>query len=506
MTAALRNLARLFRLARALARHDALFAIEFLPQGRIAARMMRRLWRPESGAGARPPGTRLAAALQEMGPSFIKLGQGLSTRPDLIGEAVAADLAELRDRLPPFPATVARATVEAELERPLEELFADFDDAPAAAASIAQVHFATTLEGRRVAVKILRPGIEAEFARDLDLFRWLAARIEQAGPEMRRLRPVETVAIFADTVAAEMDLCIEAAGAAELGENFAGDTQFKIPDVDWARTAKRVLTLERVGGVAIDARADLIDAGHDPAALVDAAAHAFFNQVFRDGFFHADFHPGNFFVAEDGALWAVDFGIMGRIDRKTRLFLGEMLLGFLDRDYRRVAEIHARAGLLPAKHSVDAFAQACRAIGETVVGQPLGRVSLARLLARLIEVGRRFDMRLEPQFLLLQKTMLMAEGLARGLDPEIDFWRIAQPLIAAWMADAPGAEDIRQAAAGEIRATVERLAGSIAEGGIRLHPETIHALGGKPRAPSRFPAPPQFWLWAAIVLLALLVL
>lgn len=499
MLRAFRSLGRMARIGATLARHDALAAFGLRQPALLRPLQGRR--RLENAQ--RRPGERLAAALTELGPSFIKLGQALSIRADLVGEDVAADLSELQDKLPPFAAAEARATVERELGKPIGALFQSFDDLPVAAASIAQVHFAVTSEGRPVAVKILRPGVEARFARDIDLLAWIAAKADRHVPHLRRLRPVEVVRTLADSVRVEMDLRLEAAAASELAENFAGDPEFRVPAVDWARTARRVLTLERIEGLPVDEREALVAAGHDPEAIVAKAARAFFNQVFRDGFFHADLHPGNIFVAPDGALVAVDFGIMGRIDRRTRFFLADMLLGFLSGDYRTVAEVHFRAGYVPASQSVGAFTQACRAIAEPIFGRPLNEISLARLLAQLFEVTERFEMQAQPQLLLLQKSMLVCEGVGRRLVPEVNMWLLAKPLIEQWMAENRGVEGrAREAVSGAMAlveelpaflANIEASAAMLAGGGVRLHPETLAALrAGRSRA----------WPWVLLALAA----
>jgi ubiquinone biosynthesis protein len=273
-------------------------------------------------------------------------------------------------------------------------------------------------EGREVAVKVLRPGIEGAFDRDLDLFFWIGERVEIHLPLLRRLRLVESVAILADAVGREMDLRFEAAAATELAENFTGDPSFHVPVVDWMRTGKRVLTTQRVSGIRIDEREAIIAAGHDPHRVLAQATEAFFNQVFRDGFFHADLHAGNLFVRSDGSIAAVDFGIMGRLDRATRRHLGEMLLAFLGRDYRRAAEVHFEAGWVPADRSLDAFAQACRSIAEPILDKPQREISIAHLLGHLFQVTETFAMETQPQLLLLQKTMLVAEGTGRKLAPD----------------------------------------------------------------------------------------
>ena len=505
---ALRNLGRVTHIALTLARHDALIGVERLGLPRACLAVLARLRR--SGLKARP-GERLAAALTELGPSFVKLGQALSTRADLVGEEVAADLSELQDKLAPFPSEAARATVIEELGRPLESLFESFDDRPVAAASIAQVHFATArgADGllREVAVKVLRPGIEALFQRDLDLIAWLAELAERYVPSLNRLKPIEVARTVAETVRLEMDLRLEAAAASELAENFKDDLDFRVPAVDWSRTSRRVLTLARIAGIPIDERERLIEAGHDPDEIVAKSARTFFNQVFRDGFFHADMHPGNLFVAEDGALVAVDFGIMGRLDRATRNYLADMLLGFLNGDYKTVAEVHFRAGFVPASQSVGAFMQACRAIAEPILGRPLHEISLARLLAQLFQVTKTFHMETQPQLLLLQKSMLVCEGVGRALNPDINMWSLARPLIETWMRENRGIEARTRAAAEDALARIEELPGFIANvekaaaalagGGVRLHQDALGALaGGRGRGGG------GLWPWIALAFVA----
>jgi ubiquinone biosynthesis protein len=505
-----RNLARLLRIGIVLARHDALFPIARVAGTALLLRLARLIGRRRVAARARP-GERLAMALNELGPGFIKLGQILSTRADLLGEEIAADLARLQDRLPPFPGREARALVEAEFDRPLAALFEAFDEEPIAAASIAQVHFARTTDGQDVAVKVLRPRIGRAFARDLDLFLWLARLIERTQPALRRLRPVDVVHTLAESVRLEMDLRFEAAAASELAENFAGDPSFRVPRVDWLRTGRTILTTARVAGIRVDDRDALLAAGHRIKDLMQKAAAAFFNQVFRDGFFHADLHPGNMFIDADGAIAVVDFGIMGRLDQQTRFYLADMLIGFLTSDYRRVAEVHFAAGYVPRRRSVDMFAQACRSIGEPILGKPLQEISLARLLAQLFRVTEQFDMETQPQLLLLQKTMVLVEGIGRRLDPEINIWALAQPLIEAWMRDNRGPEArLRQRIETFIEAVdavprllhgVDRIVTDWSREGVVLHAETLAAHAAA-RARQRPYLVTPLWI-AALALVAI---
>lgn len=498
MFRSVRNVSRLIAIAYTLARHDALFPLEQLHIAPFALWIGRR-FRKREIAGR--PGERLALALQRLGPSFIKLGQMLSTRPDLLGEQVAGDLAALQDRLPPFDGALARRMIEEEFGRPVGELFRQFDNRAIAAASIAQVHFAVAADGREVAVKVLRPDIEAAFARDLDLLYWVAGLVHRLRPDLRRLKPVEVVKTFADSTRVEMDLRMEAAAARELAENFDDDPTFRTPDVDWERTGRRVLTLERIQGIPVDQRDRLIEAGHDPTGILGNAAAVFFNQVFRDGFFHADQHPGNAFVDAEGRIVAVDFGIMGRLDRETRYYLADMLMGFLRRDYRAVADVHFRAGYIPPNQSRAAFALALRAIAEPIFDRPLHDISIARLLGLLFQVTERFEMETQPQLLLLQKTMLVTEGVGRTLNPDINMWTLARPLIEAWMREHRGPQ-----------ARIAEQLRAVAEAAERL-PATMRNLDralerlGRPEEAAGPDMAHRLWpVWTALAALAITVL
>ncbi|WP_259781529.1 2-polyprenylphenol 6-hydroxylase [Aestuariispira ectoiniformans] len=454
MVKAVVNSLRLLGIARTLAKHDALWPFEQAGVSKAALFLPRLIWgRRKTGR----PGERLADALTDLGPTFIKLGQALSVRSDLVGEQIAEDLTRLQDQLPPFPYERAKATVERELGVPLSDVYSEFSEQPVAAASIAQVHRARTTEGEEVAVKILRPGVEQNFERDLTLFVWLARLTERHYPKMRRLRLIDVVETFREWVSLEMDLRLEAAAASELAENCSDEEGFRVPSVDWQRTAKRVLTIEWINGLRIDDAEGLEKAGHDTTKILENSARVFFLQVFRDGFFHADIHPGNMFVTEDGTLVPVDFGIMGRVDWRLRIFLADMLVGFLQQDYRRVSDVHFDMGVVPPYKSRDHFTQALRAIGEPLLGKPLNEISLGRLLAHLFQTTEDFDMETQPDLLLLQKTMLVAEGVGRILNPKVNMWVLAQPLIEDWMMANRGPEARLREFAGDAATWMRRL-------------------------------------------------
>ncbi len=420
---------RLLSIGWTLARHDALFGLEALNAPPLLLWVCRRAARR---GGKLRPGQRLSRALQALGPSFIKAGQALSTRADLIGEEIARDLTELQDNVPAFDSARARQMIEEQLGAPIAERFQKFEDRPVAAASIAQVHFATTTDGRDVAVKILRPEVERAFQRDIDLMFWVAQVVERRLPHYRRLKPVQVVETFANTIRLELDLRFEAAAAEELRANTKNDPDFHVPFVDWERTARRVLTTERIHGISAGDVEGLKAAGIDLTKVMERAAKAFFNQVFRDGFFHADMHPGNLFVLADGTLAPVDFGIMGRIDHESQLILAQILWGFLQGDYLKVAQLHREAGYIPPHVSVEQFAQACRAVGSPIMGKSMNEISFGRLLGQLIAIAQTFEMEAQPHLLLLQKTMMTAEGVGRGLNPSINMWQLSEPLIRDW--------------------------------------------------------------------------
>ncbi|MEE9426683.1 MAG: 2-polyprenylphenol 6-hydroxylase [Paracoccaceae bacterium] len=389
-------------------------------------------WLGYKGDPTLPPITR---ALTALGPAYIKFGQIMSTRPDVVGQELAAQLQILQDQLPPFSIEIARATVEEELGRPVNEMFSEFSE-PVAAASIAQVHKARLTEtGVEVAVKVLRPGIEQAFLRDINAFYFAASVIEFLSPAARRLRAKDVIAHFEGVVLGELDLRLESASAAEFSANTAGDIGFKVPPVEWNLSGKRVMTLGWAEGIAIHELDALDAAGHDRTVLGGRIMQLFLSHALRDGFFHADMHQGNIKVAANGDIIALDFGIMGHIDDYTRRAYAEILYGFTQRDFRRVAEVHFEAGYVPADQDVEEFARALRAMGEPIFGMNASQVSMAKLFSYLFEVTERFGMQTRTELILLQRTMVVVEGVARSLDPDINIWNVAEPVVERYITD-----------------------------------------------------------------------
>ena len=445
-------------------------------------------------AGARSS-QRLTVAVNRLGPSWVKLGQFLATRPDIVGREMAGELELLQDRMAPFATDAARTAVEQSLGRPVDEVFGSFSE-PIAAASIAQVHRAVRRrDGATVAVKVIRPGIRDQFHRDLQTFFSAAQLLEQWVPATHRLRPVAVVEMLQRSARIEMDLRLEAAALAELGANTASDPGFRVPAPDWELTGRDCLTLEWAEGVRPSDRETLIAAGHDPVRIAAALVQNFLRHTLRDGFFHADMHPGNLFIDKAGDIVAVDLGIMGRLGRKEQRFLAEILHGFIIGDYRRVARVHLEAGYVPRTHSEESFAQAIRAIGEPIHGQPADTISMAKLLTLLFEVTELFDMQTRPELLLLQKTMVVVEGVARRLDPEFNMWKTAAPVVSEWLPRHVGPAAIVGDAAEAVSAArsllrqlpelarrAEKLAGrmeGMAENGLSLDEETLRKLAAE---------------------------
>jgi ubiquinone biosynthesis protein len=481
-------LRRLMRAARVLGAHGVLPPPEWADLAPPQAQLLGLVFRKRKAKKHGRTGERLARALTELGPAYIKAGQFLATRPDIIGADIARDLSELQDRLPPFPREEARRILAEELDAAQLTRLGDIGEA-VAAASIAQVHKIALKDGQVRALKILRPGIELEFARELEAHAWAARIAERSGPEMRRMKPTALVDTLARSVAIEMDLRLEGAAAAELAKNTANDHDFRVPAVDWDFTTRRVLATEWIDATPLKDIDALRAQGHDLKRLATTVIQTFLKQSLRDGFFHADMHPGNLFVDAKGRLVAVDFGIMGRLDAIARRFMAETLAGFLARDYRRVADIHLQIGFVPPRHSVEDFAQALRAIGEPIFGRPASNMSMARLLTQLFEVTRLFDMEMQPQLVLLQKTMVVVEGVARQLDPDHSIWESARPVVEQWMIDAIGPQArLNQAAEGmtslgraiaafpEVLRNAEQIAAMLSHGGIKLHPDSANAI------------------------------
>jgi len=431
------HIARLLRWGRVLARHGALRIIE---EGRNTPAPVRKLCRLARFGTRQPRVPDYAAAFQAIGPAAIKLGQTLATRPDLVGEEAARNLLSLQDSLPPVSFDLIRHEIENGFGAPLDVLFASIEPNPVGAASIAQVHRAVTTDGRKVAVKVLRPGVREKFARDIDTYEWAAAHLEALGGEAARLRPRAIIANLKRWTVRELDLRREAASASELAEAMKGQEGYAIPAIDWDRTNGSVMTVEWVDGVKISELDVLRAQGHDLAELARRLVLTFLRQAISAGFFHADMHQGNLFVQADGTIVAIDFGIMGRIDRRARQWLAEILFGLTTGDYRRVAEIHFEAQYVPSYHSVEEFATALRAVGEPMRGKPVSQLSVGQMLDGLFAITRDFDMQTQPHLLLLQKTMVMVEGLATALHPEINMWDVAAPFVRSWIRDELGPE------------------------------------------------------------------
>ncbi|WP_297838251.1 2-polyprenylphenol 6-hydroxylase [uncultured Roseibium sp.] len=487
-----------------------LVSLPDLPAGPRFAIAMARLLERRSVRNKRAD-LRLSDALNKLGPSYVKLGQFLATRADVVGKEAARELSALQDRLPAFDHDAACAAVAEQLGKPLDEVFVSFGEA-VAAASIAQVHPAVIIDQdgteRKVAVKVLRPGVSRRFQRDLESYYLVARLAERFHPPSRRLRPVAVVDTLAQSVAMEMDFRLEAAALSEMAENTANDPGFRVPAVEWLRTAKGVLTMEWIDGRKMSDVEGLKEDGHDLEALGAAVIQSFLRHTLRDGFFHADMHQGNLFVEPDGTLVAVDFGIIGRLNKRERRFLAEILFGFITRNYRRVAEVHFEAGYVPAHQDVDMFAQAIRAIGEPIHGHDASEISMARLLTQLFEVTELFEMSTQTQLIMLQKTMVVVEGVARSLNPNLDMWRTAEPVVGTWIKDNLGpVGKLRDA--GDALSALARIANDMplfadrigrmseelermTQGGLRFDDETAEAIG---RAEARHTRSGRVALW-----------
>ncbi len=407
----------------------------------LAVALRFRLYRflPRFAGKADPDrAVRLRQALEALGPIFVKFGQVLSTRRDLLPLDIADELAKLQDQVPPFPAAEAAAEIEKGIGRKIEDVFAEFSAEPVASASVAQVHLARLKDGREVAVKVLRPGVERAIANDVALLETAAGMVERLWADGRRLKPREVVAEFARHLQDELDLLREAANASQLRRNFEASPLLAVPQVYWDWCSQRVMVMERMHGTPVSQVQLLRAKGVDIPRLARAGVEIFFTQVFRDGFFHADMHPGNIFVADDGKYVALDFGIMGTLTEVDKNYLAQNFLAFFNRDYRRVAQAHLDAGWVPAATRVDEFEAAIRAVCEPIFARPLKEIYFGKLLLRLFQTTRRFGVEIQPQLVMLQKTLLNIEGLGRDLDPDLDLWQTAKPFLERWMGEQVG--------------------------------------------------------------------
>ena len=519
MLSALVHLTRLARVGFVMAREGALGLVD--PAG-LPPAARAGLWAARLIERRNVQGSRLVHALTRLGPTYVKLGQFLATRPDVVGIAVARELESLQDRMPPFPDAQARAIVEKALGKPVSEAFDSFS-APVAAASVAQVHKAI-LRGkdgasRALAVKVMRPGVRARFATDIQAMLFIGAMMERFSEEARRLHPVDSMRGFERSVMLETDFRLEAAALSELAENTRDDAGFRTPAVDWERTGRDVLVTEWIDGTPLSDRAAVAATGHDLPKLAQAIMQSFLRQALRDGFFHADMHQGNLFVDAQGHIVAVDCGIMGRLGFKERRVLAEILYGFITRDYMRVAEVHFEAGYVPAHHSVSEFAQAIRAIGEPIHDRPAREISMAKLLTLLFEITGLFDMHTRTELVLLQKTMIVVEGVSRGLDPDFDMWATSEPVIREWIERnlgplgqfAEGGKGLRAIGRAaldlpDMLGRIERItaqAEQAAAQGVQLSPASVEAIGRAEARRNRWNAA-ALWIIAALLALAIL--
>lgn len=385
-----------------------------------------------------PRGVRIRRALEDLGPIYVKFGQALSTRKDLLPDDIADELVKLQDRVPPFGNEVARGIIESELGMSIAEAFAEFDPTPLASASVAQVHTAVLHTGEQVVVKVLRPDIEQRILSDMGLLYELARIAERFWSDAKRLRALEVVAEFEKTTLDELDLVREAANAAKLRRNFEGSAIIYIPEIHWSLTRKKVMVMERIHGIPVGDIEALRAGGADFKLLAERGVEIFFTQVFRDNFFHADMHPGNIFVDMPDKYIAVDFGIVGTLSLSDQRYLAENFLAFFNRDYRKVAEMHVESGWVPSGTRIEEFESAIRSVCEPIFEKPLKDISFGQLLLRLFQTARRFDMHVQPQLVLLQKTLLNIEGLGRELYPELDLWQTAKPFLEQWFHDRIG--------------------------------------------------------------------
>lgn len=469
----------------------ALTALDAPASIRIAARVLGWpfKWLGLKGDPTQPP---MLRAITALGPAYIKFGQLMSTRPDVVGPDMATELRVLQDSLPAFSMSEARAVIQEELGAPIEDIFSEFSD-PVAAASIAQVHKARLKSnGKSVAVKILRPHIERDFLKDVDAFYFSATMVQVLSPASRRLRPLEVIAHFDSVVRGELDLRMEASAASEFADNTKGDQGFVVPAINWEQSARRVMTMEWKEGLPLGDPEALRASGVDMKQMGARIVQMFLRHALRDGFFHADMHQGNLKVSPEGDLVALDFGIMGRIDEYTRRVYAEILFGFIRKDYKRVAEVHFEAGYVPADKDVDEFARALRAVGEPIFGMDASQMSMGRLFSYLFEVTERFGMETRTELILLQRTMVVVEGVARSLNPQINIWQVASPIVTDYISKSIGPK--------AVLTDLGKTARVLARFGPRL-PALVESMliqQGNTEPPKR----PTFWRW--IIMAAIL--
>lgn len=481
---------RLMRAGTSLARHDVILPGEYQTRLPLPARLAGRFLRAVGGGAKGRPGERLASALEKLGPAYIKLGQFLATRPDVFGVETTQDLSRLKDKLPPFSDAKAREALEAEFGKAeAARLFPKLGPA-VAAASLAQVHRMET-EGGMKAVKILRPGIERDIANALSAMQRAARTIERASTESRRLKPIAFTETVGEAMMRELDLRLEAGGVDEIGEIAEKTGHFVIPEVDWERTGRRVLTMSWLGGVPLTDPKALEGEAVDRAMLANAVTQGFLTHAIEHGVFHADMHEGNLMVMPDGRLGLLDFGIVGRIGLHERRFLAEILWGFIRRDYTRIAEVHFEAGYVPPEKSVGDFAQALRSVGEPIHGKHAQEVSMGRLLLQLLDYTHTFGMQLRPELILLQKTMVQVEGVARGIDPTHNIWAAAEPIVRSWTSRELGPAGAAKLAARNAREVSDRL---------KRLPEVMDTLEAALKTAAAPARPPRarfapWWAW-----------
>lgn len=493
MLRALADYGRLMRAGTALARHDVILPGEYHSRLPFPARVAGKTLRIFGGGAKGRPGKRLATALEKLGPAYIKLGQFLATRPDVFGVETTSDLSRLKDKLPPFSMKAANAALEEEFGDDAARLFPDLSE-PVAAASLAQVHRMQTEDGAK-AVKILRPKVEVLIDRELRAMKRAARTVERVNVESRRLAPVAFTETVAESMEKELDLRLEAGGADEMRELSFKAGYYYVPEVDWERSGKRVLTTEWIDGKPLTDPSAVDTPGIDRATLANAVTRGFLDHAIHHGVFHADMHEGNMIVTPDGRLALVDFGIIGRIGLSERRFLAKILWGFLRRDYYRVAEVHFEAGYVPPDKSVGDFAQALRSVGEPIHGKSASDVSMGRLLLQLLDFTHTFGMQLRPELVLLQKTMVQVEGVARSIDPGHDIWAAAEPVVKDWISQNLGPAGAAKLVAQNVKDVADRL---------KRLPEIMDQFEAKLNAPEPKPLPRErfapWWGWMGFFL------